>query len=217
MLDGNGDGIPGDSYVLHFSTVDQDLSGPIVTQYFPDSTNSSGSFDVEGVVTVLFDELINSATINHNNVILKAGATAISKDMQLKTIGNQSIINIKTQQSLLSNTQYSLTLTQNITDVVGNPMPGNKEIFFTTSEESYSQKNTIDDFTTEGNWEQPEYSGSTVGVIDSGTSSGYSTDIFSSGNFTCKRIFHSVSMGSRGNNKIIKKLFIGRHSKNCTF
>src|SRR3972149_7243102 len=175
VLDGNGDGVSGDSYVLHFSTVAQDLGGPIVTQTFPDSISSSGSFDVEGVVTVLFDELVNSATINHNNVILKTGATAISKDMQLKPIGNQSIINIKTQQALLNNTQYSLTLNQNITDVIGNPMPSNQEIIFTTSEQSYSQKTTIDDFSATGNWQQPEYSGSTEGIIDSGTSSGYTT------------------------------------------
>ena len=99
MLDGNGDGVPGDSYHLHFSTVAQDLSGPIVTQTFPDSVSSSGSFDVDGVVTVLFDEVVNSATINHNNVILKTGSTAISKDIQLRSIGNQSIINIKTSQA----------------------------------------------------------------------------------------------------------------------
>ena len=149
MLDGNGDGIQGDSYVLHFSTVAQDLTGPVVTEYFPDSTNSSGSFDVEGIITVLFDELVNSGTINQNNVVLKSGTTVIATVMQLKTIGNQSIINIKTQQSLLNNTQYSLTLKQNITDVIGNPMPADREIFFTTSDLSYSQKTTIDDFSTD--------------------------------------------------------------------
>ena len=217
MLDGNGDGIPGDSYVLHFSTVDQDLSGPIVTQYFPDSTNSSGSFDVEGVVTVLFDELINSATINHNNVILKVGATAISKDMQLKTIGNQSIINIKTQQSLLSNTQYSLTFTQNITDVVGNPMPSNKEIFFSTSEESYSQKNTIDDFTTEGNWEQPEYSGSTVGVVDSGTSSGYSTEYFLPATSPAKGFFIQYQWDPAVTTKLLRNYLSGGTPRTVLF
>jgi uncharacterized lipoprotein YddW (UPF0748 family) len=177
MLDGNGDGISGDSYVLSFSTVAQDLSGPIVMQTFPDSL-TSGSFDVDGVLTVMFDELVNPATINNDNVILKTGTTQISKGMQLKTIGNQSILNLKTQQPLLNNTQYSLTLTQNITDVIGNQMLSDQEFFFSTSDLAYSHKVSIDDFSTTGNWQQPEYSGSTVGIVDSGTSSGYTSSYY---------------------------------------
>ena len=217
MLDGNGDGIPGDSYVLHFSTVAQDLSGPIVTQTFPDSISSSGSFDVEGVVTVLFHELVNSVTINHNNVILKAGASAISKDMQLKTIDNQSIINIKTQQALLNNTQYSLTLNQNITDVIGNPMPSNQEIIFTTSEQSYSQKTTIDDFSATGNWQQPEYSGSTEGIIDSGTSSGYTTAYYLPATTPAQGFFIQYQWNPSATTKLLREYLSGGTPRNVIF
>ncbi len=217
MLDGNGDGIAGDSYVLHFSTVAQDLSGPLVTQFFPDSTNSSGSFDVDGVVTVLFDELVNSATINHNNVILKTGTTPISKDMQLRTVGNQSIINIKTPQILLNETQYSLTLTQNITDVVGNPILSNHEIFFTTSDLVYSIRTIIDDFSTEGNWEQPEYSGSTAGIIDSGTSSGYSATYCLPATTPAKGFFIQYQWNPSAATKLIREYLSGGAPRNVIF
>ena len=216
MLDGNSDGIPGDAYVLHFSTVAQDLNGPVVTVYFPDSINSSGSFDVEGVVTVLFDELINSGTINHNNVILKAGTTAISKDMQLKTIGNQSILNIKTQQALLNNAQYSLTLKQNITDVIGNPMPSDQEIIFTTSDLSYSQKATIDDFSTTGNWWQPENSGSTEGIVDLGTSSGYTTTYYLPAS-PANGFFIQYQWNPSATSKLIREYLSGGAPRNIIF
>ncbi len=216
MLDGNSDGISGDAYILHFSTVAQDLNGPVVTVYFPDSINSSGSFDVEGVVTVLFDELINSGTINHNNVILKAGTTAISKDMQLKTIGNQSILNIKTQQALLNNAQYSLTLKQNITDVIGNPMPSDQEIIFTTSDLSYSQKATIDDFSTTGNWWQPENSGSTEGIVDSGTSSGYTTTYYLPAS-PANGFFIQYQWNPSATSKLIREYLSGGAPRNIIF
>ena len=217
LLDGNGDGIPGDSFALHFSTVAQDLSGPVITQYFPDSTNSSGSFDVEGVVSVLFDELVNPAAINHNNVILKTGATTITKDMQLKTIGNQSMLNLKTQQALLNNAQYYLTLTQNITDVVGNPMLVDHEIIFTTSDLSYSQKTMIDDFSTEGNWERPEYSGSTAGVIDSGTSSGYTTMYYLPATTPAKGFFVQYQWDPSATTKLIREYLSGGAPRNVIF
>ncbi len=217
MLDGNGDGIPGDSYHLQFTTVSQDLSGPIVTQTFPDSINSSGSFDVDGVVTVLFDELINSATVNHNNVILKTDATQISKDMQLRTIGNQSIISIKTQQPLTNDLQYSLTLKKNITDAAGNQMLNDKEIFFTTSDLFYSQRTIIDDFSTEGFWEQPEYSGSTVGIVDSGTSSGYSTTYFLPATTPAKGFFIQYQWNPLATTKLLREYLSGGTPRNVVF
>ncbi|NWF88820.1 MAG: family 10 glycosylhydrolase [Ignavibacteriaceae bacterium] len=217
MLDGNGDGLAGDSYVLYFSTVAQDLSGPIVTQVFPDSTNSSGSFDVEAVVTIIFDELINSATINHNNVVLKAGTTAISKDMQVRTVGNQSLLSIKTSSALLNNTQYSLTLKQSITDAIGNMMPADKEIFFTTSDLGYAVKTTIDDFSTEANWEQPEYSGSTVGIVDSGTSSGYSTFYFLPTTFPAKSFFIQYQWNPSATTKLLREYLSGGTPRSITF
>lgn len=217
MLDGNGDGDPGDSYTLSFSTVAQDLSGPIVTYSYPDSLHSNGSFDVDGVVTVLFDELVNSATINHNNVILKAGATLVSKDMQLRTVGSQSILNLKTPQALLNETQYSLTLTQNITDIFGNPMLTNHEMFFTTSDLTYSVRTIIDDFTTEGYWEQPEYSGSTTGIVDSGTSSGYSTNYFLPATTPAKGFFIQYQWDPTATTKLIREYLSNGAPRNVMF
>jgi hypothetical protein len=215
MLDGNGDGISGDSYGLSFSTVAQDLSGPIVMQTFPDSL-TSGSFDVDGVLTVMFDELLNPATINNDNVILKTGATTISKGMQLKTIGNQSLLNLKTQQPLLNNTQYSLTLTQNITDVIGNPMLSDQEIFFSTSDLAYSQKLSIDDFVTTGNWQQPEYSGSTEGIVDSGTSSGYTASYYLPAS-PANGFFIQYQWNPAATTKLIREYLSGGAPRNVIF
>lgn len=217
MLDGNNDGIAGDNFILNFSTVAQDLSGPVVTQVFPDSTNTAGSFDVEGVITIIFDELISAATINHNNVILKAGTTAVTKDMQLRTVGNQSLLSLKTSQPLLNNTPYSLTLKQNITDVLGNQMPFDKEIFFMTSDLAYSQKTIIDDFTTEGSWEQPEYSGSTMGIVDSGTSSGYNSTYYLPTTFPAKGFFIQYQWDSSIPSKLLREYLSGGTPRSVIF
>ena len=172
MIDGNGDGVPGDPFTLHFIVEDQDNTGPdVLAVYISDTLN----FDPEDIAGILFTEEISSSTITHNNVILSKDDAPVAKAFHLKTANGRSILNLKTQLPLEAGETYKITLTQNITDLLGNPMAQEKEINFTTSLKEYIQKTIIDDFSSEGNWEQPGYSGSTAGIVDSGTYFGLNT------------------------------------------
>ncbi len=176
-LDGDGNGVPGDSFSFTFRTTDVDTSGPVIVKSFPDS-NSAAGFDVESVMSFEFDELINPATITHSNVILKKGVNSLSKDMRLTNVNNKSILSLKTTTALTTNTSYSITLTQGIKDVNNNTLDAEVSIPFTTSGLQYDQIRPIDDFSTDGSWQQPGYSGSTVGIVDSGSYWALSNSIF---------------------------------------
>ncbi len=175
IIDGNGDGVPGDPFILHFSVEEQDNTGPgVLAVFITDSLN----FDPEDIPGVLFTEAVAPSTINHTNVILQKGSEPIAKAFHLKTVNGRSILNVKTPQSLEAGATYKLILTQNVTDLLGNSMEQENEIGFTASLKEYTQKFTIDDFAVQGSWEQPGYSGSTVGIIDSGSAFGWATNYF---------------------------------------
>lgn len=176
-IDGDGNGVPGDSFYFSFRTVGVDSVGPVIIASFPDSTSTTG-FDVESVISIEFDELLNTSTLNHTNVILKKGSEAVSKDIRSVNINNRAILSMKTTSQLANNTGYSVTLTQGIKDVFNNPLGQVTEIPFITSGLRYDEYRMIDDFTAEGPWQQPEYSGSTVGVVDSGTYFAYTNSLF---------------------------------------
>lgn len=175
-LDGNGDGIEGDEFILTFRTVEQDLSGPIIIASYP--SGDEDKFDVEGVISIEFDELINASTINHSSVKLLQNNNQLSKDTKVYTYGSRNIINMKTQQPLLNNAEYSILLTTSIEDVHGNKMDSESELKFKTSDLYYNERKMIDDFSKEGFWEAPGYSGSTRGIVSSGTAFGYTSEIY---------------------------------------
>ena len=54
-------------------------------------------------------------------------------------------------------------------DTLGNISGTESQINFATSELSYSEIKMIDNFTIPGDWKQPDYSGSTTGILASGT------------------------------------------------
>lgn len=200
-IDGNGDGIEGDPFILNFYTVEQDLTGPIIT-----FTNISDNFiDVDDVISIVFDELINNSTVNHNSVILRnSSGVSVAKDIKIYEIKNQSIINFRTPQALEPNSLYQVEITSSITDIYGNPKTENSVYNFTTNYLAYSNRTMIDDFTNEGYWEQPTFSGSTVGVGPN-TSFGYSTNIFLPATTPSKSSYIQYQWNTSVTNKLLRE------------
>lgn len=201
-IDGNGDGIPGDPFILNFSTVEEDNTGPAVFAYYPSGDSLT---DIEDVFTFVFDELVDPLTINHNSVVFKKGSDAIAKDIHLRSQGNRSILSFKTPQPLSNNFNYSVTLTTAIKDVYGNPVPEDLVFNFITSSNEYITKTIIDDFSSEGFWEQPSYSGSTTGIIDSGTAFGYSANYFLPASSPAKGAYIQYQWNTSSSNHLLRE------------
>jgi uncharacterized lipoprotein YddW (UPF0748 family) len=213
-LDGNKDGIGGDEFSLSFSTVEQDLTGPTIISSYPGETDS---IDVEAVLSIVFDELVDPVTIIHNNIILKLEDNVLGKDLKLSELGGQSILNIKTSQALNTNSSYSLTLTEGITDVYGNPFASEHVINFVTADQMYSTRTMIDDFTSEGNWWHPSGSGSTTGIVDSGTYFGYSTMISVPASSPPKSSYINYQWDVNASTKLIRAYLSGGAPRDVLF
>lgn len=183
-LDGNGDGIAGDPFSLRFHTRAADVTGPMIVSSYPDFNVFTFDFDVDNVIGVVFDELIDPASVLDTTLVLGKDGERIKTQTMVTAVGDRSVVNLKGYEPLLPATDYSLRLLNTIADTSGNPMTASREVAFRTAPEQYTEIKLIDNFTSTGFWEQPSYSGSTSGIVVANTSFGYSKDIYLPGSAT---------------------------------
>jgi uncharacterized lipoprotein YddW (UPF0748 family) len=165
QLDGNGDGIAGDDFLLNFRTRDEDISGPIPVYYNPDSREDTTGADIADIITLAFDELIDPAMVNESTVKVQQEALDIPVNISVFDAYNeQSVITLQADQVLEPARPYRVAFDQAIADIAGNPMDSTFYLEFETEPFVYSDGMMIDDFTGSGAWEYPTYSGSTNGV-----------------------------------------------------
>ncbi|MBV6511922.1 MAG: hypothetical protein FMNOHCHN_01410 [Ignavibacteriaceae bacterium] len=176
-IDGDANGVPGDTFNLYFRTEDIDLHGPALLSVYPD-TSVTGSIDAEDVLSLLFDELVAPATVTHANIQLTRNGTAVTKDMRLTTEDGKSRLSLKPQQRFTISSDYELKITSGVTDLGGNGVSPEIVIPFSVNNMQYSASLIIDPYSGDGLWWNPQQSGSTIGIVDSGTGFDYSTEIF---------------------------------------
>ncbi|MEE9432416.1 MAG: family 10 glycosylhydrolase [Melioribacteraceae bacterium] len=175
-LDGNNDGIKGDSFILNFSTSEFDIFPPKILFTNPNSIEQG--LDIASIITIVFDEKIEEQTIIGSGISLSKGSEAIDFSYLLEeTVDGKSVINIQPNTLFDVSTNYTLILSKNISDTLGNNLDEDFSITFTTFSSTYDEVKMIEDFSTPGDWWQPSGSGSTVGIFESGTSFGYTKQI----------------------------------------
>jgi uncharacterized lipoprotein YddW (UPF0748 family) len=176
-LDGNNDRVPGESFILNFNTAEQDHFPPQITYNFP-MENQTG-VDVASVVTVVFDEALNVQSLVNNVKLLSSDASVVdSKYMHTKTNEGRSIVSVQSTQVFTTEKNYSLQLGSDIADTTGNSLGSDTSITFTTSNLAYKEILMIDNFYNPGDWQQPSYSGSTSGILGSGTFWEYTSIVY---------------------------------------
>ena len=178
-LDGNGDGIPGDNYVLNFRTKAVDDEGPIVTYTYPTFQMYIDTFDVRDVVTVVFNELIDHNSVYDSTLVWKKGNDLLNTEYLITDMNEKSILSIGSFDTLISNTNHSFEITNTILDTIGNQLLNDLQFTFKTADEHYIEDVIIDNFSSSGgDWRDPDYSGSTVGTIDPQTIWGVSNTLY---------------------------------------
>ncbi|MFZ2322491.1 MAG: family 10 glycosylhydrolase [Ignavibacteriaceae bacterium] len=177
LLDGNNDGVAGDSFTLNFHTAVEDNFAPKITYSYP--VNNQAGVDVASVVTVVFDEALNVQSLINNVKLLSSDASVVnSKYLHSQTEDGRSIVSVQPATVFNTEESYSLQLGSGISDVLGNNLGTDTLITFTTSGFAYWKTVMIDNFYSPGDWQQPGYSGSTTGILGSGTYWEYTSLIY---------------------------------------
>ncbi len=177
-LDGDSNGIAGDSFFLHFHTKAVDDEGPVVVFTYPDYTVFNNDVDVKDVITVVFSELVDHNSVVDTSMVWKQDNTELNTEYIITDVDEISIMSIGSFDTLISNENCQYVLNNTLTDTIGNLMLNNLTVDFKTAFDYYMEETIIDKFTTSGYWEQPGYSGSTSGIITSQTSFGYSSGVY---------------------------------------
>jgi len=177
-LDGNRDGSGGDSFLLNFRTKTVDDEGPRLLSSYPLFDDRIEDFDVADVLTFVFDEPVDPATINYQNILLTDGSTSIECKFFVMEMRQKTIISVQPVKPLAPNSQYQITLTAALTDTLGNALDEQLDGFFVTAAETYTETVMIEDFSLPGEWWQPNASGSTVGIITANTAWGYTRSVY---------------------------------------
>jgi uncharacterized lipoprotein YddW (UPF0748 family) len=177
MLDGNNDGIPGDPFELDFSISEEDLTGPQILYNYP--SNNDTNVDVGSIITIVFDETVDNQSLTTNSVkLFEEGLQKNFSFQHSKTSDGRSVLCIQPSNLFQKNKSYTIFLAGTILDTLGNPIGTDWESSFSTSALAYQEIKMIDNFTNPGDWQQPGYSGSTTGILESGTHFEYSTQIY---------------------------------------
>jgi hypothetical protein len=167
-LDGDGNGVEGDPFILHYQTSEADILGPQIIYSYP--SNSDTGVDVGSILTIVFNEEIDAQSFSVDDISLADGSLPVSFSYQhTKSLDGKSIICIQPMSLFNRSTNFTATISGDISDTLGNIAGTESQITFATSELSYSEIKMIDNFTTPGDWKQPDYSGSTSGILASGT------------------------------------------------
>ncbi len=214
-LDGNGDGVEGDDFVLKFRTEEEDTEGPVITSFFPEEEFSG--FDVENVINVQFNEKLDPATLTPDNIILTTEGEQVTSYADAKIINNRTLLGVKTKAPLNSAVAYQLNLKKNITDIYGNEMLTDRALNFNTSTLYYDKNINLDTFTGDADWKEPEYSGSTTGIIDSGTTFDYSTYYAVPGTYPSRSAFVQYQWDPAQTNRLIREYLAGGPPRIITF
>ncbi|MCU0342457.1 MAG: family 10 glycosylhydrolase [Ignavibacterium sp.] len=167
-LDGDGNGIEGDPFVMHYQTNEEDILGPQIIFSYP-SDNDTG-VDVGSILTIVYDEVIDEQTFYVDDISLTSAGVPVSFSYQhTKSLNGKSIVCIQPLSLFNRNTNVTVVISGDFSDTLGNISGTASQIDFVTSELSYSEIKMIDNFTLPGDWKQPDYSGSTKGILASGT------------------------------------------------
>ncbi|MBN1541360.1 Ig-like domain-containing protein, partial [candidate division KSB1 bacterium] len=120
-LDGDGNGTAGGTFL-----------GTLHTQSAPDSTppkitgdNLSSSFGISNNIILEVSEALNPSTINNSNIRLKKDGVEIYGTVSWNSGNNEIIFN--PNNDLYFSSDYTVTVSPNVTDISGNSLDGNND------------------------------------------------------------------------------------------
>jgi len=164
FLDGDGNGVPGDPYILHFRTRDVDAVPPQIIASYPAPNALLPT--PNHVISINFDERLNAGTVTTTNfAIQELGGATLSRTVQYWESGIRGSVNMYVSPGLEPGKTYRIRVS-GVADLVGNVIPNSSPILWTFSTApSAHQYAAVENFDTSiVNWLQPGASGSTVGI-----------------------------------------------------
>jgi len=169
-LDGNGDGVAGDDFVLEFTTSPKDIYAPVITDYYPPRATRYG--DLQPIISFTFDEKIDTTggVRDKFELIRTSGEDiTIPTDFDIYVVNDKTIVSLFPLEKLVRGNRYGRYVYKGIKDLFGNVISKDQGSSLLISEEIpwYSDTLNIESFGANSNnyWWKPSTSGSTINVL----------------------------------------------------
>jgi len=121
MLDGNGDGIPGDPFVLSFTTKYVDIFPPVFLSRFPGSADTLRT--PASYMNMTFDEPLAASSVNISNfVVQQIGSSIQSRTLEYREENGRGGVVMYLPNGLIPGVSYR-TRVSRVADALGNAMP----------------------------------------------------------------------------------------------
>ncbi len=121
MLDGNGDGTPGDPFVLSFTTKYVDVFPPVLLARFPGSADTLRT--PASYINMTFDEPLGTSSVNISNfVIQQIGASIQTRTLEYREENGRGGVVMYMPNGLLPGASYRARVSR-VADALGNAMP----------------------------------------------------------------------------------------------
>ena len=170
-LDGNGDGVGGDDFVLNFTTSPPDIYAPLVGEFYP--PRSLRHDDLQPIISYIFDEPIkdDGALESKFELIRTSGADiTIPTVFDMYVVNGKSIISLFPTEELERGKRYARYAYEGLEDLHGNVTDADQvsSLLIDSDTPYYSDTLVIDGFgtNTRSIWWKPSASGSTQNVAE---------------------------------------------------
>jgi hypothetical protein len=130
-LDGNRDGIGGDSFVSRFSTIPINIAKPVIVSYTP-RKQQTGVF-LREVIEVLFNRPIDPVTVGTQSILVAAGTRRLNVRIFASTENGLHKLSFVPPQNFINGIVYNVIMLKTIKDLAGTPMPVDFRWSFTTT------------------------------------------------------------------------------------
>ncbi|MCK5787498.1 MAG: N-acetylmuramoyl-L-alanine amidase [Chlamydiia bacterium] len=177
LLDGDNDGVEGGNYLLDITSAPVDGVASVIVNQFP--TVDGISSEIRPVIRIAYDEKLLGSSVGNDAISVSetVSGSPVTGTIKHDIVNNQSVIHFFPTTDLVNDLSYTVTVKSGIEDLFGN----STDVFnfnFTVNEDKITELHTISggfNSSLTNNWWAPTGSGSTIGVVGTGTNIDYST------------------------------------------
>ncbi len=218
-LDGDGNGVGGDDFIMSFKTGPSDIFAPQIVSHYPNANQNE--VDIWPIINILYDEELDSSTVA-DSLFDFASVSNIQNSIpgffEHRALPNPRSLPYYPSISLDPADLHRTKLLPAFEDLLGNRAQYTNISVFTTTDYEYTPTE-IDDFegsSISSNWWDPSQSGSTAG-IGPGTGRSENTDYVNHLTGSSKSLQINYEWNTTVGNWLIREYLSGGSPRNVLF
>ena len=196
-LDGNGDGIAGDDFILNFTTSPPDIYAPVVVDFYP--PRSIRIDELQPIISFIFDELVDTTGgIEDKFELIRTSGEDITIPtvFDMYTVDEKTIVSLFPTEELVRGSRYARYAYSGLSDLFDNVTESYQvsSLLIDNDTPWYADTLVIDGFGSNvtSYWKQPGFSGTTVSLLNGSVSANDSIVNHGSASLNSMKLYYNL-------------------------